>query len=393
MKQTSIIIGLGFGDEGKGLTTAYLASKQHNPLVIRFSGGQQAGHTVVSGDIRHVFSNFGSGTLHGVPTYWSKYCTWYPTGLMNEYKSLKKSGYIPKIYIDNLSMITTPYDIAFNRTRESILKHGSCGLGFAATIERSEKKIYSLYAQDLLLPEMHIKGKLRNIATYYTKKVSDLSKEKDSKAIEYYEKHLKEVHVSEFVKQLYKSKQLITLTDENILHSFDSLIFEGSQGVLLDMDYGFFPHVTRSNTVSKNAIEIITKLQLPDPEMYYISRAYQSRHGNGPMTNQHLPLKLQNNENETNVTNPWQGKLRSAPLDLNLLEYALTCDKNYVGNVKKHLVMTCLDQIVNLTATKNGKSITLQSTKDLVDNHLTSKFDTYFESHSAMSSKLLQYNA
>ncbi len=59
------VIGLGFGDEGKGITTDYLCSRANNPLVIRFSGGQQAGHTVVNKFGKHTFSNFGSGTLRG----------------------------------------------------------------------------------------------------------------------------------------------------------------------------------------------------------------------------------------------------------------------------------------------------------------------------------------
>jgi adenylosuccinate synthase len=68
--------------------------------VIRFSGGHQAGHTVVTDDTRHVFSNFGSGTLRGVPTYWSKFCTVEPIGLLNELDALKIKGYNPILYID-----------------------------------------------------------------------------------------------------------------------------------------------------------------------------------------------------------------------------------------------------------------------------------------------------
>ena len=57
------IVGLQFGDEGKGKVTDYLCSEYGNPIVARFSGGQQAGHMVIKEDHSHVFSNFGSGTL------------------------------------------------------------------------------------------------------------------------------------------------------------------------------------------------------------------------------------------------------------------------------------------------------------------------------------------
>ena len=58
----SVVIGLNFGDEGKGVVTNFLA-KTTNRDVVRYSGGSQAGHTVVENGIKHVFSGFGSGTL------------------------------------------------------------------------------------------------------------------------------------------------------------------------------------------------------------------------------------------------------------------------------------------------------------------------------------------
>ena len=65
------VIGLGFGDEGKGKVVSCL-SLQHNtkPLIVRFCGGQQAGHHVIHKTFDHVFSNFSSGTMLGCPTYW-----------------------------------------------------------------------------------------------------------------------------------------------------------------------------------------------------------------------------------------------------------------------------------------------------------------------------------
>ena len=60
------VIGANYGDEGKGLITDYLCRQVENPLVIRFNGGAQAGHTVTTPEgIRHIFSHFGSGTLAG----------------------------------------------------------------------------------------------------------------------------------------------------------------------------------------------------------------------------------------------------------------------------------------------------------------------------------------
>ena len=82
----SAVVGLGFGDEGKGLVTDYLCSK--NPgstLVVRTSGGHQVGHTACRDGYKHMFANFGSGTLLCCPTYWDKRCTFEPTGFVKEH--------------------------------------------------------------------------------------------------------------------------------------------------------------------------------------------------------------------------------------------------------------------------------------------------------------------
>src|SRR6187402_1559457 len=84
-----VVIGLGYGDEGKGLTTDYLCKEYKNSIVIRFNGGQQAGHCVVMNDGRqHIFSNLGSGTFRNVPTYWSKYCTFSPGFFLEEFNEI-----------------------------------------------------------------------------------------------------------------------------------------------------------------------------------------------------------------------------------------------------------------------------------------------------------------
>jgi adenylosuccinate synthase len=86
-----IVVGLGFGDEGKGITTDWLCSQNQKSIVIRFSGGQQAGHTVMIGDDKkHIHSNYGSGTLRGVPSYFSEHCSIYLPTLWTETEKTKR---------------------------------------------------------------------------------------------------------------------------------------------------------------------------------------------------------------------------------------------------------------------------------------------------------------
>lgn len=344
--KTSIVIGLGFGDEGKGLMTDYLCSQQPQPWVVRFNGGHQAGHTVVTKNGgRHVFSSVGSGTLRGAPTYWSSYCTFYPPGFLTEYKALRQQGTEPQFYIDAQSPVTTFYDVIYNRSLEqSRDPHGSCGLGFGVTIERHESGC-KLCAGDLY-SAAGVEMKLKDIAQYYNKKLTDSG---NTVLAEIYHTYDMEQIEDLYLRSVQESNTCMKLAEEKTLFNElkakgASLVFEGAQGVLLDMDHGFFPHVTRSNTTSKNALEIIHRNGLPSPSVYYITRSYQTRHGAGPLRNESLPLPLQHTGNETNVHNPWQGSFRKAVLDVDLLTYAIRCDSRFSPRSARHLVITCLDQ-------------------------------------------------
>ena len=329
-----LVLGLAYGDEGKGLVTDYLCSKSPNPLIIRFNGGHQAGHTVVREGIRHVFSNFGSGTLYGAPTYWSKFCTVEPIGVLNELKVLEHKGRKPKLYIDGNCPITTPYDFHHNRTKTT---DGTVGVGFGATIQR-EEDFYSLTFLDLFYKDVFA-AKLKAIDQYY------LGKSSVYRDANFYN-HLDEFKVA--CEQLIQVPNIELIRDLKSLYpSNTTLIFEGAQGLLLDQHYGFFPNVTRSNTGSKNVLEIWKQLFnfAPIPEVYLVTRAYQTRHGNGFMSNEELAHNIAINPSETNVKHDYQGDFRRTLLDVSLLEYAIQKDEFLRKSNIKSLVITCLDHI------------------------------------------------
>lgn len=376
--KTSIVLGLGYGDEGKGLSTAYLCKQSKKPLVIRFSGGHQAGHTVVDGQgRRHVFSNFGAGSLQGVPTYWSRFCTFNPLAYWKEQQVLESLQIKPDLYLDALAMVTTPYDIAYNQKTEQIQQHGSCGVGFGATLTRNQTPNL-LYVQDLLYPQV-LQQKLLAIRDYYAKK---------STTTEWLV--ALEEQVALFCQLVGHIRPELKVVQEQSFFDqypyFDHYIFEGSQGILLDMDHGFFPNVTYANTTSKNAFAILQDNSIfkdAAPEIYYITRAYQTRHGNGFLSNEHIQLHYEPNPQETNQYNPWQGQQRVSPLDLNLLNYALDCDLNYSHHARrKHLIITCMDQLEgDLQATVDSHLKAFPSTL-MLQAELKVRFSTLLESHS-----------
>lgn len=329
--KAKIVLGLQYGDEGKGITTDFLVSKYENPIVIRFSGGQQVGHTVKVGDYTHVHSNFGSGTLRGIPTYYTEHTSVYPTTIGREFKVLKNNGFTPKIILNPLTMITTPWDVISNRRDEENLKHGSCGLGIGKTQKRNESG-FKLYAIDLLDKDVLIE-KMESIRkNYYYFEYDDLSSD------EYFE-------MLDFIEALDEIEWVVE--SYGFLTEFDNLIFEGSQGILLDKDLGVFPNVTHANTTSKNAHAVCNEIgvSFEDIEIFYVTRSYTTRHGNGNFTEK--PILLKNNENETNVFNEFQKDFKVAPLNYDLINRGLRYDNIFSEGIKKNLVITCMDQVTD----------------------------------------------
>lgn len=321
-----IVIDLGAGDSGKGLTAHNLCNSCS--LVVRFSGGQQAGHTVIHNGIKHIFSNFGAGTLKGCPTFFTEDTCIYPKTITREWMELKGKGVDPKLYIHPLAKVTTPYDVWSGRQREKKHRHGSCGLGVGATMKRNEGPV-KLYAVDLLAPKSFLKAKLQTIDDYY-----DIDEEEFTDA----DWLMFQKDIQAFNESIEDRKFDICRFDQ-LPFLYSNIIFEGSQGVLLDMDHGVFPHVTFANTTSKNA----WKYARPETEVYHLTRCYKTRHGNGPFEGE--SIELINNHEEINKLNEWQGEFKTAELDYELLKYAANVDASYhPTGTKVNLVISCLDQ-------------------------------------------------
>lgn len=332
--KASIVLGLQFGDEGKGVTTDYLCSQDPlNSIVVRFSGGQQAGHAVIHNGVKHVHSNFGSGTLRGVPSYFSEHCCIYPPAIREERKVLNEKGILPELMVHPLAKLTTPFDLAYNRVCDITLNHGSCGMGVGATMQRHNNTGHKVFAIDLTSPKI-LTQKLKMISRLYVDIIKD-----DQRPL-YMDILLGEI--DKFGEAIKSLPPLFAYTGYEALRNYKHIIFEGSQGILLDMNHGIFPNVTYAETTSKNASEICRKIGVV-PEVYYVTRCYQTRHGNGYMSSED-PVTLINNEEETNISNQWQGDFRTGELDYDLLNYALAVDDSNTFLKEKNLVITCLDQ-------------------------------------------------
>jgi adenylosuccinate synthase len=349
MRDIKVVIGANFGDEGKGLMTDYFASKHEQGLVVRFCGGSQAGHTVVSPNgIRHIFSHFSSGLLANWQTYLSRYFIVNPFVFYKEYKELEKKGIHPVPLVDMCCLVTTPYDMLINQLVEEyrgVDKHGSCGLGINETINRSKEfaiKILDLYNESAL------RILLKNIKeNYIFNRINELG------IINIPQKYIdwlnNEDIINNYINMVQFMLKHIQSVTVDIIKYCNNVIFEGSQGLLLDQNNSeYFPNLTPSNTGMQNVREILLSIGWKNEpvDACYVTRHYCTRHGAGKLPNE---LKFKPNRkiiDLTNVPNPYQDSLRYALLDVNLLQSTINKDIKFTLdlNCNYNLAITCLDQ-------------------------------------------------
>ena len=295
--KTQVVLGTFFGDEGKGNTVQWLCKESlargEKPQVIRFSGGPQAGHRVVHNRIEHVCSLVGSGVLLGVPTYLDRNVFIDPVSLKNEYNFLVSKGVAPKLTISPECRVITPYDILSDCSNSKVKSDGTCGCGIHATFKRYQKNGRSL--------EIFLRAK-HTMLGYVKSCYPDIT--------------LPSEDDDEFLNALDWTKQFI-----GEMPSADTLIFEGSQGLLLDMDNGFMPHCTPS----KVGLNGISEEFLQNAEVYLVMRSYLTRHGNGyePKGESEIRDYYKNLEEPTNLDTGIQGKFKIGLLDLQLFRDAL----------------------------------------------------------------------
>ncbi|GFO54458.1 adenylosuccinate synthetase [Geomonas sp. Red276] len=352
MKTAKVVIGAALGDEGKGLITDYFASAYGNDtLVVRFNGGGQAGHTVtLPSGVRHVFGHIGSGTFAGAPTYLSRFFVVNPVLFFKERDQLQQvlPGSLPPVYVDRDAMVTTPFDMLLNQAAESMRgagRHGSCGVGFGETIERCLDPRYRTTVAHLQdIPSL--RRKLLQIReAYLPRRLAMLGigelEERFRSLLE------SDLLVSGFLEDAEAFADQVIVSGVDVLRQTRQLVFEGAQGLLLDEMHEWFPHVTRSRTGLYNASILAREARIATLEVTYVSRAYLTRHGAGP-----LPYELPGKpypriEDRTNIPNPHQGTLRFAWLNLDLLERTVAHDLRQAEGVeiRPSLALTCLDQI------------------------------------------------
>lgn len=353
MKYAQVIIGAGYGDEGKGIMTDYFCHNlsSSNPIVIRYNGGSQAGHTVKTSDgKKHVFKHFGSGSLLGIPTFLAKEFIVNPILFNQEYEELdelKICNTMPLVRVHSQCRISTPYDMILNQIIESsrFNKHGSCGVGIFETIKRHEiipitiSNIRSLKLEDF-------KDLMNRVKDYSYSRLNDLGIELTPEISEQLELDVTTRFIGDIQAFFYRTIE----SDNRYLTVHNTLIFESAQGLLLSEKHGEMPHLTPSDPGMAIPLEICKEVGIDIINVCYVTRCYTTRHGNGPLFNEKSFEQMELNVvDETNVYNDHQGSFRYAPLDHTSIRRAIYDDfkqtLSYNGIVTQQLAITCIDQL------------------------------------------------
>ena len=337
--KADVIIGAGYGDEGKGYFTDYLSSQKKQSVVIRFNGGAQAGHTVITPEnIRHVFGHFTSNLfLNNASAYLSKYFQINPILFLKELNQLKELGIIPVIACHNECYLATPFDMLINQWLESSRgnnRHGSCGLGIGETIHRSEVEKCPLNIKDTI-DEKILRDKIESVKIFFLKRIKELHLEKMLQRFDFV---LKQEFIDQFIMDIVEMKKVLQVGVNNIQHEFfkdKDIIFEGAQGLMLDQYMGEFPYVTRSNTGLKNIVEFSNENNISQLDVVYATRCYKTRHGAGSLKWEMVDNPYKDIVDQTNIPNEYQGTIRYAYLDLDVLNEAIIKDLN---NDKEQMV-------------------------------------------------------
>lgn len=336
MKYAKVVIGANYGDEGKGLMTSYFAQDAKKNgftcLNILFNGGPQRGHTVEKKDgFRHIYHAFGAGEADGADTYYNKHFMVNPFIFLSEAKELNSKT---RVWVNYDCEITTPFDVLMNQALEKSRgnnRHGSCGCGIFETFHRVNEG-FSFQCKDLMLSRGELIAKIKFVRDkYFTEK---RMKELDiTFPIEWRKDFFGNDILLNFINDLMEFKQKVYFINSlsSIADYYDVAIFEGGQGLALDMgNRDGWPHLTPSHTGSDWVIEELKELDKNfsehiDIEVCYVSRTYFTRHGAGELKGEvgsYTDLGIVAPDN-TNITNDWQGSIRYAPFD----------DRSYINRI------------------------------------------------------------
>ena len=273
------VVGLQWGDEAKGKIVDLLTA-QHD-LVIRYNGGANAGHTVVSGDKTYKFSLLPTGVLHPhLQSVIANGVVVNPVRFLEEVAQLRAAGIQvgDNLVVSDHAHLIFPYHIEEERLNEqgALQAIGTTGRGIGPCYQDKVGRTCGIRVGDLLYPE-HLRQRLRAVVARKNRLLAALSPEArqfnaDALCDEYlgYAERMRS-HIKDTARLLHQA-----------LRSGKRLLFEAAQGSLLDIDHGTYPYVTSSNSSAAGAWSGSGVPARNLDRVIGVIKAYTTRVGRGP---------------------------------------------------------------------------------------------------------------
>ncbi|MBL4773416.1 MAG: adenylosuccinate synthase [Alcanivoracaceae bacterium] len=278
MKKNAVVLGTQWGDEGKGKIVDLLTDKVD--AVVRFQGGHNAGHTLIINGHKTVLHLVPSGILReGVNCYIGNGVVVEPKALLKEIKQLEEAGVDvrSRLKISSAAPIIMPYHILLDQLREKAKGGkaiGTTGRGIGPAYEDKVAR-RGIRFGDLFTPQ-RLKEKLAETLAYHNFVIEHFFKQEPLDFNVIYQQALA------YGEQLKLMSADVTAELHDLQDQGKSILLEGAQGSLLDIDHGTYPFVTSSNTTA-GAASTGTGLGVTDIDYVLgITKAYTTRVGSGP---------------------------------------------------------------------------------------------------------------
>jgi len=291
--QCVVVVGAQWGDEGKGKIVDVLAERAD--LVVRYQGGANAGHTVDTGEGKSfVLHQIPSGILQGAVCVVGNGVVLDPEQLFAELDALAGRGVRTehKLHVSDRAHLTLPYHKLLDRAREKHEKIGTTGRGIGPTYEdkygRRGLRVGDLRnltrAQELVRARVEAANQMLGMLAGGSGALKDTER---ASAEEH--AHLLERLAPRLLPLAVDAGRVVW----EALARGESVLLEGAQGALLDVDHGTYPYVTSSNTTAGGAAVGVGIGPTAIDAVLGVVKAYTTRVGNGPLPTEAEPAMAQ----------------------------------------------------------------------------------------------------
>jgi adenylosuccinate synthase len=280
-----VVVGAQWGDEGKGKIVDVLAERAD--LVVRYQGGANAGHTVHTGSGEFVLHQIPSGILQGAVCLVGNGVVLDPETFFTELDTLSARGVKleNKLFVSDRAHLTLPYHKLLDRAREQLEKIGTTGRGIGPTYEDK----YGRRGVRV--------GDLRHLERAQEAVAVRLAAANQMLELLSFEERADAAAHRELLERL--APRLLPLAVDagrvvyDALQRGESVLLEGAQGALLDVDHGTYPYVTSSNTTAGGAAVGSGIGPTAIDAVLGVVKAYTTRVGNGPLPTEAEPAMAQ----------------------------------------------------------------------------------------------------